>query len=233
MTPQKQRDKALENMEVYAPIADRLGIRAVKEELEDLSLRYLDPMGYQEIEHALELHKDERADFIQKSKHRYWKNAARYSKSSFGRQSKSINGIYHKMFVQGKSIDQIYDVYAVRVIVDTVIDCYNALGIIHDLFHPIPNRFKDYISTPKPNLYQSLHTTVIGSEGIPFEVQIRTWDMHYTAEYGIAAHWKYKVGVTSEDSLEEHLAWVRKILDNQTESDATDLVRTIKNRFIV
>ena len=141
---------------------------------------------------------------------------------------KSINGIYHKMFVQGKSIDQIYDVYAVRVIVDTVIDCYNALGIIHDLFHPIPNRFKDYISTPKPNLYQSLHTTVIGSEGIPFEVQIRTWDMHYTAEYGIAAHWKYKVGVTSEDSLEEHLAWVRKILDNQTESDATDLVRTIK-----
>ena len=121
-----------------------------------------------------------------------------------------------------------YDVYAVRVIVDTVIDCYNALGIIHDLFHPIPNRFKDYISTPKPNLYQSLHTTVIGSEGIPFEVQIRTWDMHYTAEYGIAAHWKYKVGVTSEDSLEEHLAWVRKILDNQTESDATDLVRTIK-----
>ena len=229
MTPQKQRDKALENMEVYAPIADRLGIRAVKEELEDLSLRYLDPMGYQEIEHALELHKDERADFIQKIKTQILeKMLPVIPKVHLEGRVKSINGIYHKMFVQGKSIDQIYDVYAVRVIVDTVIDCYNALGIIHDLFHPIPNRFKDYISTPKPNLYQSLHTTVIGSEGIPFEVQIRTWDMHYTAEYGIAAHWKYKVGVTSEDSLEEHLAWVRKILDNQTESDATDLVRTIK-----
>ena len=229
MTPQKQRDKALENMEVYAPIADRLGIRAVKEELEDLSLRYLDPMGYQEIEHALALHKDQRSDFIKKIKAQILeKMLPVIPKVHLDGRVKSINGIYHKMFVQGKSIDQIYDIYAVRVIVDTVIDCYNALGIIHDLFHPIPNRFKDYISTPKPNLYQSLHTTVIGSEGIPFEVQIRTWDMHYTAEYGIAAHWKYKVGVTSEDSLEEHLAWVRKILDNQTESDATDLVRTIK-----
>ena len=230
MTPQKQRDKALENIEVYAPIADRLGIRAVKEELEDLSLRYLDPMGYQEIEHALELHKDERADFIEKIKGQILeKMLPVIPKVHLEGRVKSINGIYNKMFVQGKSIDQIYDVYAVRVIVDTVIDCYNALGIIHDLYHPIPNRFKDYISTPKPNLYQSLHTTVIGSEGIPFEVQIRTWDMHYTAEYGIAAHWKYKVGVTSEDSLEEHLAWVRKILENQTDSsDATDLVRTIK-----
>ena len=152
MTPQKQRDKALENMEVYAPIADRLGIRAVKEELEDLSLRYLDPMGYQEIEHALELHKDERADFIQKIKTQILeKMLPVIPKVHLEGRVKSINGIYHKMFVQGKSIDQIYDVYAVRVIVDTVIDCYNALGIIHDLFHPIPNRFKDYISTPKPN----------------------------------------------------------------------------------
>lgn len=229
MTPQKQRDKALENMEVYAPIADRLGIRAVKEELEDLSLRCLDPTGYQEIEQALALHRDERADFIQKIQTQIsQKMAPVIPKVHLEGRVKSINGIYQKMFIQGRTIDQIYDVYAVRVIVDTVIDCYNALGIIHDLYHPIPNRFKDYISTPKPNLYQSLHTTVIGSEGIPFEVQIRTWDMHYTAEYGIAAHWKYKVGVTSDDSLEEHLAWVRKMLENQTENDATDLVRTIK-----
>ena len=229
MTPQKQRDKALENMEVYAPIADRLGIRAVKEELEDLSLRYLDPMGYQEIERALELHEDERAGLIEKIKAQILeKMQPVIPKVHLEGRVKSIHGIYRKMFVQGKNIDEIYDVYAVRVIVDTVIDCYNALGIIHDLYHPIPSRFKDYISTPKPNLYQSLHTTVIGSEGIPFEVQIRTWDMHYTAEYGIAAHWKYKVGVTSKDSLEEHLAWVRKMLEDQTETDATDLVRTIK-----
>ncbi len=230
MTPQKQRDKALENMEVYAPLADRLGIRAVKEELEDLSLRCLDPMGYQEIEHALELHKDERSDFIEKIKEQILEKMEPVILRVYleGRV-KSINGIYRKMFIQGRTMDQIYDVYAVRVIVDTVIDCYNALGIIHDLYHPIPNRFKDYISTPKPNLYQSLHTTVIGSEGIPFEVQIRTWDMHYTAEYGIAAHWKYKVGVTSHDSLEDRLAWVRKILENQTENDATDLIGTIKS----
>lgn len=230
MTPQKQRDKALENMEVYAPIADRLGIHAVKEELEDLSLRCLDPMGYQEIEHALELHKDERSKFIDKiKKHISEKMEPIVPKVHLEGRVKSINGIYRKMFVQGRTMDQIYDVYAVRVIVDTVIDCYNALGIIHDLYHPIPNRFKDYISTPKPNFYQSLHTTVIGSEGIPFEVQIRTWDMHYTAEYGIAAHWKYKVGVTSRDSLEDRLAWVRKILENQTENDATDLIGTIKS----
>ena len=230
MTPQKQRDKALENMEVYAPIADRLGIRAVKEELEDLSLRYLDPMGYQEIEHALELHKDERADFIQKIKTQILeKMLPVIPKVHLEGRVKSINGIYHKMFVQGKSIDQIYDVYAVRVIVDTVIDCYNALGIIHDLFHPIPNRFKDYISTPKPNLYQSLHTTVIGSEGIPFEVQIRTWDMHYTAEYGVAAHWKYKIGMEGKDSLDERLAWIRQLLESQKDSDdVEDIVKSIK-----
>ena len=234
MTPQKQRDKALENMEVYAPIADRLGIRAVKEELEDLSLRYLDPMGYQEIEHALELHKDERADFIQKIKTQILeKMLPVIPKVHLEGRVKSINGIYHKMFVQGKSIDQIYDVYAVRVIVDTVIDCYNALGIIHDLFHPIPNRFKDYISTPKPNLYQSLHTTVIGSEGIPFEVQIRTWDMHYTAEYGIAAHWKYKEsgsGQVAAGSEEAKLSWLRQILEWQKEADdGKEFLSLIKN----
>ena len=131
--------------------------------------------------------------------------------------------------MKGKNMDQIYDIFAVRVIVDTVIDCYNVLGVVHDLFTPLPNRFKDYISTPKPNMYQSLHTTVIGKDGIPFEIQIRTWEMHYTAEYGIAAHWKYKLGISGKnDSLDDRLAWIRKMLENQSDDDATDIVRTIK-----
>ena len=143
---------------------------------------------------------------------------------------KSIHGIYRKMYMQGKSFDEIYDIYAVRIITDTVVNCYNILGVIHDMFRPIPGRFKDYISTPKPNLYQSLHTTVIGREGIPFEVQIRTMEMHRTAEYGIAAHWKYKDGISRNDSkFEERLAWIRQILDNQRESDdAEDIIQTIK-----
>ena len=148
---------------------------------------------------------------------------------------KSINGIFRKMFLQGKTLEEIYDVYAVRVIVDSVADCYNVLGVIHDMFQPIPNRFKDYIGTPKPNRYQSLHTTVIGREGIPFEVQIRTWEMHYTAEYGIAAHWKYKLGLGSGrgDSMDERLAWVRQMLEEQKETgDATDIIRTIKSDLV-
>lgn len=229
--PQKQRDKALENMEVYAPIAHRLGIRAVKEELEDLSLRYLDPIAYQEIENSLALHRNEREAFIAETKTHIRDRVSKLIPNVYleGRV-KSVNGIYRKMFIQGKNMDQIYDIYAVRVIVDTVNDCYNVLGIIHDMYRPLPNRFKDYISTPKPNMYQSLHTTVIGKEGIPFEVQIRTWEMHHTAEYGIAAHWKYKLGITKGDSLEQRLSWIRQMLENQKESgDATDLVRTIKS----
>ena len=132
---------------------------------------------------------------------------------------KSIYGIYRKVYMQGRNMDEIYDIYAVRVIVDTVRDCYNVFGVIHDMLQPIPNRFKDYICTPKQNMYQSLHTTVIDKEGIPFEVQIRTWDMHYTAEYGVAAHWKYKVGVAGKDSMEERLSWIRQILESQKESD--------------
>ena len=231
MSPQKQRDKALENMEVYAPIAHRLGIRAVKEELEDLSLRYLDPVAYQEIENALELRSKDRAAFIDLTKKRIFDRVLPMIPNVYleGRV-KSINGIYRKVFIQGRNMDEIYDIYAVRVIVDTVNDCYNVLGIIHDMFRPIPNRFKDYISTPKPNMYQSLHTTVIGKEGIPFEVQIRTWEMHHTAEYGIAAHWKYKLGLTRGDSLDDRLAWIRQMLENQKDSvDATDIVRTIKS----
>ena len=229
--PQKQRDTALESMEVYAPIAHRLGIRAVKEELEDLSLRYLDPVAYREIEDTLAMQSKDRIAFIERTKDEIRQRVSKMIPNVYleGRV-KSINGIFRKMFVQGKSMDEIYDVYAVRVIVDTVTDCYNVLGLIHDMFQPIPNRFKDYISTPKPNMYQSLHTTVLSADGIPFEVQIRTWEMHYTAEYGIAAHWKYKLGMTRSSSMDERLAWIRQMLENQKDSeDATDLVRAIKS----
>lgn len=230
MREQHRRDKALEVMEVYAPIAHRLGIRAIKEELEDLSIRYLDPVGYKDIEDALTLKSSDRMKFIANIKQMLYKRLENEIPNVYieGRV-KSIHGIYRKTYMKGKTMDQIYDIYAVRVIVDTIADCYNVLGVVHDLFQPLPNRFKDYISTPKPNMYQSLHTTVLGKEGIPFEIQIRTWDMHYTAEYGIAAHWKYKSGITKNDtSLEERLAWIRKMLDNQNENDSTDIVRTIK-----
>ena len=229
--PQKQRDTALESMEVYAPIAHRLGIRAVKEELEDLSLRYLDPVAYREIEDTLAMQSKDRIAFIERTKTEIRQRVSTIIPNVYleGRV-KSINGIFRKMFIQGKSIEEIYDVYAVRVIVDTVTDCYNVLGLIHDMFQPIPNRFKDYISTPKPNMYQSLHTTVLSKDGIPFEVQIRTWEMHYTAEYGIAAHWKYKLGMTRSTSVDERLVWIRQMLENQKDNeDATDIVRAIKS----
>ena len=234
VAPQKQRDKALECLEVYAPIAHRLGMRNVKEYMEDVSLRYLDPVAYQEIEEDLEAVSSSRKQFVE---HTMEMIRERIEPSIPGvylaGRVKSINGIYKKMFLQGKTFEQIYDVFALRVIVNSIIDCYNVLGIIHDMYTPIPNRFKDYISTPKPNMYQSLHTTVIGKEGIPFEVQIRTWEMHHTAEYGIAAHWKYKLGMASgnekKDSLEDRLQWIRNMLDNQSETgDVTDLVSSIK-----
>ena len=226
----KRRDKALETMEVYAPIAHRLGIRALKEEMEDISLRYLDPIGYHEIESALAMKSGEREEFINKIKKQIYDRVSSVIPNvHLEGRVKSINGIYRKVFVQGKSMEEIYDIYAVRVIVDSLNDCYNVLGMIHDMYRPIPNRFKDYISTPKPNLYQSLHTTVLGKEGVPFEVQIRTWEMHHTAEYGIAAHWKYKLGLTKSDSFEQRLMWVRQMLENQQDTvDSTELVRTIK-----
>ena len=230
MPDQKRRDKALETMEVYAPIAHRLGIRALKEEMEDISLRYLDPIGYHEIESALAMKSGEREEFINKIKKQIYDRVSSVIPNvHLEGRVKSINGIYRKVFVQGKSMEEIYDIYAVRVIVDSLNDCYNVLGMIHDMYRPIPNRFKDYISTPKPNLYQSLHTTVLGKEGVPFEVQIRTWEMHHTAEYGIAAHWKYKLGLTKSDSFEQRLMWVRQMLENQQDTvDSTELVRTIK-----
>ncbi len=229
MKEQHRRDKALEVMEVYAPIAHRLGIRAIKEELEDLSIRYLDPVGYCEIEKQLELKSKDRLNFVSDIKEQLYDRLKDEINNVYieGRV-KSIHGIYKKTFMKGRTMDQIYDIFAVRVIVETVADCYNVLGVVHDLFKPLPNRFKDYISTPKPNMYQSLHTTVIGKEGIPFEIQIRTYEMHYTAEFGIAAHWKYKEGITKKNSLDDRLAWIRKMLENQSDNDSTDIVRTIK-----
>lgn len=230
---QKQRDKSLETLEVFAPIAHRLGIRAVKEELEDLAIAHLDPVGYHEIEELLRVRKPYREKLIEDIKERISKRLAETMPNvrfELEGRVKSIHGIYRKMYVQGKDFEEIYDIYAVRVITDTVADCYNILGVIHDMFRPIPGRFKDYISTPKPNMYQSLHTTVLGREGIPFEIQIRTWDMHHTAEYGIAAHWKYKEGIQKVDTkIEDRLLWIRQILDSQKDADnPEDIVQTIK-----
>ncbi|MBQ8732490.1 MAG: bifunctional (p)ppGpp synthetase/guanosine-3',5'-bis(diphosphate) 3'-pyrophosphohydrolase [Oscillospiraceae bacterium] len=229
--PDKQRQTALETMEVFAPIAHRLGIRGVKEELEDISIRYLDPIGCKEIDDALVQRADERDAFLENIREKISDRLSADGRAPhIAGRVKSTYGIYRKMYMQGKDIAEIYDIFAVRIIVDTVIECYNILGIIHDMFRPIPNRFKDYISTPKPNMYQSLHTTVIDKEGIPFEVQIRTWDMHHTAEYGVAAHWKYKAGIQGRDKLETKLAWVRQLLEVQKDSeDAEEIVRLIKS----
>ena len=230
---QKRRDKARETMEVYAPIANRLGILNIKEELEDRSLHYLDPVGYEEISRLLSERSGEEflagvSALIEKRLEESGIHGA-----AMKRRVKSIYGIYRKMFVQNKSFDEIYDVYAVRIILDTITECYSALGLIHDMYHPLPNRFKDYISTPKPNGYQSLHTTVIGHEGIPFEVQIRTRQMDEQAEYGVAAHWKYKEGLGGHDKLDERLAWVRQLLENQRVSeDSGNLLHDLKSDLL-
>ena len=233
MSEQKQRDKALETLEVYAPIAHRLGIRPVKEELEDLAIKHLDPIAYNEIEQLLQVRKPQRVKILEDIEKRIETRLTAELpnvKMAFQGRVKSIHGIYRKMYVQNRDFDEIYDVYAIRVITDTVADCYNILGIMHDMFRPIPNRFKDYISTPKPNMYQSLHTTVISRDGVPFEIQIRTFEMHHTAEFGIAAHWKYKEGITGTDKyMEDRLAWIRQVLETSDVSgDASELVRTIK-----
>ena len=230
---QKRRDKALETMEVYAPIAHRLGISNIKEELEDRSLRYLDPVGYETIRALLNKHGDEFLNGVCDTIRAHLEENG-IENATIRHRVKSIYGIYRKMFIQNKDFEEIYDVYAVRIICASVAECYTALGLIHDMYHPLPNRFKDYISTPKPNGYQSLHTTVIGREAIPFEVQIRTWEMDRMAEYGIAAHWKYKAGIsTSNEKLEERLAWVRQLLESQRSSaDATDLLSDIKSDLL-
>lgn len=236
MPEQKRRDKSLENMQVFAPIAHRLGIKTVKDELEDRSLQYLDPVGYKEIEEALLMNEEGRDKFIESIKKQILEKTEKTIKNVFiSGRVKSINSIYRKTFMQGRTIDQIFDVFAVRVIVDTVPDCYNVLGVVHDIFKPIPNRFKDYISMPKPNMYQSLHTTVLDNKAIPFEVQIRTWEMHYTAEYGIAAHWKYKLGMgggKKDNKLQENIEKVKSMILEQLEAeDATDIAKNIRNDF--
>ena len=234
MRPDKRREKAQETLEIYAPIAHRLGIRGVKEELEDLAISYLDPVAYKEIRDRLEQQQSKRKEYLDSIQKKISERIKLVvPNASISGRIKSVHGIYRKMYMQGKSFDEIYDIYAVRIIVDDVIDCYNCLGIIHDMFKSIPGRFKDYISTPKANMYQSLHTTVIGDEGIPFEVQIRTWEMHRTAEYGVAAHWKYKLGMSGTQKFEEKFSWIRQLLESQNVSEnPQDIVNTIKTDLV-
>ena len=227
---EKQLIKSAETMEIYAPIAHRLGMQKIKWELEDRSLYYLDREGYKEITEALSTRMDTLRVFMDKVEKQIQKrmNDEGIDATVYGR-IKHIYSIYRKMFAQQLDINGIFDLCAFRVIVDSIPDCYNALGMIHDMYKPVPGRFKDYVSTPKPNGYQSVHTTVIGSEGIPFEVQIRTWDMHLTAEYGVAAHWKYKTGEQGvKEGDEEKFAWVRRLLEAQQETDATEFVHDLK-----
>ncbi|MBS5145460.1 MAG: bifunctional (p)ppGpp synthetase/guanosine-3',5'-bis(diphosphate) 3'-pyrophosphohydrolase [Butyricicoccus pullicaecorum] len=224
----KQRDKALETMEIYAPIAHRLGMSRIKCELEDLCLQVLDPIGYQEIVDGLEKESERYDEFLDHIKERI---ASKLDEAQIvhdiSARVKHIYSIYRKMYAQHKTMNEIYDICAVRVIVENVADCYNVLGYVHDLYKPIPGRFKDYISTPKPNGYQSLHTTVIGREGIPFEIQIRTGEMHKMAEYGVAAHWKYKQGLDRVGN-EEAFSWIRQLLEAQQDTEAEDFIKAIK-----
>ena len=226
-TPEKQIQKCRETMDVYAPLAHRLGMQKIKWELEDTALRYLAPMEYNEIMSYLQAHKEKDEAFMRTIQDKITQRLTSVGihNTTYGR-IKHVYSIYRKMLAQGKTIDELYDIYAFRVIVDTIPDCYNVLGHVHDLFSLVPGRFKDYISTPKPNMYQSLHTTVIGSQGIPFEVQIRTWQMHETAEYGIAAHWKYKQGTGT--GTEKDFEWVRRLLESQQDSDADEFVQSMK-----
>ena len=226
-TPEKQIQKCRETMDVYAPLAHRLGMQKIKWELEDTSLRYLAPMEYNEIMSYLQAHKEKDEAFMRTIQDKITQRLTSVGihNTTYGR-IKHVYSIYRKMLAQGKTIDELYDIYAFRVIVDTIPNCYNVLGHVHDLFSLVPGRFKDYISTPKPNMYQSLHTTVIGSQGIPFEVQIRTWQMHETAEYGIAAHWKYKQGTGT--GTEKDFEWVRRLLESQQDSDAEEFVQSMK-----
>ncbi len=229
-SPAKQREISFETMQIFAPLADRLGMRRIKAELQDISLSYLDPIGYAEIERDISAIYDHGDQMLKAVKE---KMSARFSenhiKFNIDSRIKQIYSVYNKMYTQNHTFDEIYDLFAVRVIVDSVPDCYNVLGMIHDMFTPLPGRFKDYISTPKPNMYQSLHTVVLSREGVSFEVQIRTWEMHRVAEFGIAAHWKYKGGITGSDSIDSKLEWIRSLLEEQGEhTDNEDFMRELK-----
>ena len=226
----KQKEKSLETMEVYAPIAHRLGMQKLKWELEDLALKYLDPVGYHDVEQALRDLTQENSEFLERMQAQIEERLQTDGLHCkvYGRL-KHLYSIYRKMYAQNKTIKEIFDIYAFRVMVDDIPSCYNVLGCIHDMFKPVLGRFKDYIGTPKPNGYQSLHTTVVGREAIPFEVQIRTWQMHQTAEYGVAAHWKYKEGMANEQlGTEREFEWVRKLLESQQDADPDEFVRTLR-----
>jgi GTP pyrophosphokinase len=230
MKPEKQKQKAMETIEIYAPIANRLGIASIKWELEDLSLKYIDPEGYEDLVKKVQEKSEKRKEYIN---HIITVIAEKLNEANIhgdikGRP-KSLYSIYKKMYFKNKSFDQIYDLIAVRIIVESIKDCYGALGTVHTLWKPVPGRFKDYIAMPKPNMYQSLHTTVIGPDGEPFEIQIRTLEMHRTAEYGIAAHWKYKEGIDEQTNYEEKLNWLRQMLEwQQDTNDPQEFMESLK-----
>ena len=230
MSTAKQLEKARETLEVYAPLAHRLGMSKIKVELEDLALKYLDPVAYDEIRESIKQKKSEREEYIKNIIEDIKEKVADAGiKGTIKGRAKHFYSIFRKMYTQNKTIDEIYDLFAVRVIVDSVADCYAILGMVHEMYTPVPMRVKDYIAMPKPNMYQSLHTTVIGTNGTPFEIQIRTWEMHKVAEEGIAAHWKYKEGVTGETAMDSKLEWVRQLLETQMNNvDSDDFLSTLK-----
>ncbi len=226
----KRRTTALETMNVYAPLAHRLGIQRIKQELENLALGYLDPIGYAEVNTDIERKYGQNRDFLESVRKYISDKLEEYNiRFTLEGRVKTVYSIYRKMFYQNKSFDEVYDFYALRIIVENELECYAALGVIHELFKSVPGRFKDYISTPKPNMYQSLHTTVIGRAGVPFEVQIRTWEMHHIAEYGVAAHWKYKSGEQSKEEIDRKLSWISKLIDTEDSAeDPDEFMRALK-----
>ena len=230
MPPEKQLTISKETLDVYAPLAHRLGMSKIKIELEDLALKYLDPVAYEEITHSINQKKSEREEYVKDIISIFEKKLKEMNiKGQVTGRAKHFYSIFRKLYTKNKTMEELYDLFAVRIIVDTVTDCYAILGMVHDLYTPVPMRFKDYIAMPKPNMYQSLHTTVIGPNGTPFEIQIRTWQMHQVAENGIAAHWKYKEGVSGETEMDTKLEWVRNLLDTQNELlDADDFFNTLK-----